>query len=556
VAALPNDSTPWVMACAVTEDGRRAVSGYWDGTLRVWDVEASRCLITIAGHAEDVRHCAISPDGRRVFSTSSDKTLKAWSVDTGECLAILEGHTDWVNGCEVLGEGRQVLSASADKTLKLWDVDTRRCLATFEGHEGSVNACAVIGDGRRVVSASEDGTLKVWDVRTRGCLATLRGHAGGVNGCAVMEGGRRVVSVSDDGTLKVWDLETHHCLHGVRGVTGFLCVAAAADLVCAGDRFGNLWLLDIHPARVNLRESSAPPGSLAQAPRRSIELGIVIALAEELRVFQKLLTTRATVEREPRTGQYDYVFEHPATGARCVFTLLGEMGPESAILGTERLITRWAPRTLVMLGIAAGIHPDVKVGDVVVASQIDSYLDSARAQPGSHPGSFEFSLGGSVYRGDHEFITHVRNLEFAQPDAFARWNRACQESLAELLSEEARAELTRRRLIRPVPELLDVHLASGPVVGAAQEFSQWLRKSRDRNHKALDMESGGLMAAAFKRVEAGHTLVIRGISDYGDERKRDLDALGEGALRRYAMHNATALLWTLLEARMFPSRGE
>jgi WD40 repeat protein/nucleoside phosphorylase len=552
VAALPHESTPWVMACAVTADGRRAVSGDWDGTLRVWDVAQSRLLVTLTGHSEDVRHCALSLDGRRVFSASSDKTLKVWSVDTGECLATLEGHTDWVNGCAVIGEGQQVLSVSADKTMKLWDAGTGKCLATFEGHQASVNACAVMGEGRRVVSASEDGTLKVWDVRTRNCLSTLKGHTGGVNGCAVMNGGRRLVSVSDDGTLKVWEVEKHRCLDTVHGVTGFLCVEAAADLVCAGDRFGNLWLLDAAPAPVPVRATPAPPGGFLEIPGPPIELGIVIALKEELRVFQKLLPARTTVERDPRTGQYDYVFEHPATGARCVFTLLGDMGPEPAALATERLINRWAPRTLVMLGIAAGIHPDVKVGDVVVASQIDSYLDSARAQPGSHPGSFEFSLGGSVYRGDHELITHVRNLEFAVPDAFARWNRACQEHLAELLPEEARVELLRRQWVRPVPELLDVHLASGPVVGAAQEFTQWLRRSRDRNHKALDMESAGLMAAAFRRVEPGRTLVIRGISDYGDERKADLDARGEGALRRYAMHNATALLWTLLEAWRAP----
>jgi nucleoside phosphorylase len=284
-----------------------------------------------------------------------------------------------------------------------------------------------------------------------------------------------------------------------------------------------------------------------------VDVGIIIALAEELRVFQQQLPTRPTVEIDPRTGQHTYVFEHPATGAKCAFTLLGEMGPEAAILGTERLMTEWAPRTVVMLGIAAGIHHDVKVGDVVVANQIDSYLSLAKAQPGAHPGSFELFLGGSVYQGDYALVTRVRNLEFAAPEAFELWKKTCEEKLAKELKEPARAELVRKLLINPAPGLLDVHLASGPVVGAAQEFIQWLHKRRDRNCKALDMESSGLMEAALKRVEPGRTIVIRGISDYGDERKRELDALGQGALRRYAMHNATALLWTLLTAQVFPS---
>ena len=99
-------------------------------------------------------------------------------------------------------------------------------------------------------------------------------------------------------------------------------------------------------------------------------------------------------------------------------------------------------------------------------------------------------------------------------------------------------------------------LLPDPLVGAAQELTHWLRSSRDRNLKALDMESAGLVASAFKRVNPTRPLVLRGISDYGDERKATLDSLGEGSLRRLAMHNATALLWTLLRTRVLPRATE
>jgi WD40 repeat protein/nucleoside phosphorylase len=534
-----------VTTCAVLTDGGQVISGSCDKTLRVWDSQTGRTVALLEGHADWVSACSVAEVGRRVVSASRDGTLKVWNLETGQSLTSLEGHRGWVTACAMTEDGRRVISGSRDRTLRLWDLETGCSVATLDAPGGLVTACAVMGDGKRGISASADGTLKLWNLETGRALATFEEHEGQVTACVVTRDGRYLVSASKDRTLKLWDLQTRQCLHTIYGVGAFTAISLRKDVLCAGDELGNTWVLDLAPWEV--------PSAATTSART--DLGIIIALQEELRVFQKLLPVRTTAERDSRTGQYDYVFEHPDTGARCVFTLLGDMGPESAALGTERLISRWAPRTIVMLGIAAGIHPDVKVGDVVVASQIDSYLDSAKAQPGIQPGSFEFSLGGSVYRGDHEFITHVRNLEFAVPDAFANWNRSCQEHLAKLLSEEARADLTRRRLIRTVPELLDVHLASGPVVGAAQEFSQWLRKSRDRNHKALDMESAGLMAAAFKRVEPGHTLVIRGISDYGDERKRDLDALGDGALRDYAMHNATALLWTLLEARMLPSHG-
>jgi nucleoside phosphorylase len=206
-----------------------------------------------------------------------------------------------------------------------------------------------------------------------------------------------------------------------------------------------------------------------------------------------------------------------------------------------------------MLGIAAGSHSDVRVGDVVIASQVDNYLDSAKAQPGQAPGAFEFSLGGKAYQADFDFLTQVRNFEFVQLQAFTHWHQASARDLTELVpKEKVRTALVEKGLVRGTPSMMDAHLASGPVVGAAQQFTEWLRKSRDRNLKALEMESAGLMDAAMKRVEPARTLIIRGISDYGDQRKKQLDKVGEGALRRYAMRNATRLLFQLMETGVLP----
>jgi hypothetical protein len=66
------------------------------------------------------------------------------------------------------------------------------------------------------------------------------------------------------------------------------------------------------------------------------------------------------------------------------------------------------------------------------------------------------------------------------------------------------------------------------------------------------MEAAGFMAAIHEETSAQRTLVPRAISDYGDERKQELDAVEEGAFRRYAMRNAIQFLWRLFEAGILP----
>ena len=50
------------------------------------------------GHTDSVLAVALSGDGRHAVSGSHDNTVRAWDVEGGRCVATLEGHTDEVNG--------------------------------------------------------------------------------------------------------------------------------------------------------------------------------------------------------------------------------------------------------------------------------------------------------------------------------------------------------------------------------------------------------------------------------------------------------------------------
>ncbi|MDQ0291579.1 TIR domain-containing protein [Oligosphaera ethanolica] len=209
----------WVGSVSVSLDGRRAVSGSVDKTVRVWDLETGACLRTLEGHTEQVASVSVSLDGRRAVSGSWDETVRVWDLETGACLLTLEGHTEPVASVSVSPDGRRAVSGSWDETVRVWDLETGACLRTLEGHTEQVASVSVSLDGRRAVSGSWDETVRVWDLETGACLRTLEGHTEQVASVSVSLDGRRAVSGSRDHTVRVWDLETGACLRTLEGHT-------------------------------------------------------------------------------------------------------------------------------------------------------------------------------------------------------------------------------------------------------------------------------------------------------------------------------------------------
>ena len=57
---------------ALTADGKRAVSGSSDYTLRVWDLEGNQPPRVLEGHTDVVTAVALTADGKRAVSGSYD----------------------------------------------------------------------------------------------------------------------------------------------------------------------------------------------------------------------------------------------------------------------------------------------------------------------------------------------------------------------------------------------------------------------------------------------------------------------------------------------------
>jgi WD40 repeat protein len=280
----------WVFSVCSSRDGRYALSGSADGTLKFWEVHGGRCLRTFEGHTGWVTSVGLSADGGLALSGGADRTLRLWETATGRCLHTLEGHTNWVLAVALSADGRQALSAGGDglfkrwdaaagtcqgnlaghggpvlavswgadgcyalsggrdKTLLLWEVAGGECLRHFTGHDDKVLAVALSPDGGRALSGGADRTVRLWDTATGTGLGTFEGHQGGVTSVCFSAGGSYALSGSEDRTVKLWHLVTGRCLATLEGHAGTVhsvCLAAGGCCVlsASADKTLALWRL-------------------------------------------------------------------------------------------------------------------------------------------------------------------------------------------------------------------------------------------------------------------------------------------------------------------------
>lgn len=151
-----------VLCVATTGDGRRVVSGSFDGSLAIWDASDLKLLAKLPAHRHQINQIAIDPAGAIVATTSLDSTVRLWDLADGHELATLPcERPSW--GVAFSADGR-TLATSHDmgepgtSHLQLWNVATRREL--FRLPAPAVrrwNALRFSADGDRLYATGGDG---------------------------------------------------------------------------------------------------------------------------------------------------------------------------------------------------------------------------------------------------------------------------------------------------------------------------------------------------------------------------------------------------------------
>ncbi|MBI2929390.1 MAG: protein kinase, partial [Verrucomicrobia bacterium] len=205
-------------------DGRFLAAGYWDGTLKIWELESGRSATEVQAHECCLRGLSISPDGTQLASTG-DQMVKIWRISriqnaapALELLAAFKGHLGVVYDVKFSPDGQTLATASYDGTARLWPV-----LPKPEGGDELPEACLPIWfapDGRTLATLNNDRTVQFWDVTTLRPASSpleITRQADLAGAAAISSDGKTLAVGLKNGVVELWDLTTRHRMKVLKG---------------------------------------------------------------------------------------------------------------------------------------------------------------------------------------------------------------------------------------------------------------------------------------------------------------------------------------------------
>jgi WD40 repeat protein len=186
-----------------------SVHGFWDGTIRLWDVATGKEIRRLSGNRADGYAFALSADGRTAALGGENRTVRLWDVPSGKPLHAELGYQGRVERIECSPDGKLLAVASSDRVVRLWDMATRKEMRQLRGYRFGICGLAFAPDGKMLASVGyQDGLVHLWDVATgaRGREFRLPEQPSKVAVCFSADG--KLIACGGAQAVLVWETAT------------------------------------------------------------------------------------------------------------------------------------------------------------------------------------------------------------------------------------------------------------------------------------------------------------------------------------------------------------
>ena len=146
-----------VTACEFASTDSEIACGNQSGTVRLFDINALKCVATFPVHRCEVTAVAFNPlDNGMMFSVGCDGVMHVLAANSDKPVASIPAHEGPARCVSVSFDGRFVATGGDDKCVKVFDMKMGKHVGVLKSHDGAVSAVEFSPNGDILASGGAD----------------------------------------------------------------------------------------------------------------------------------------------------------------------------------------------------------------------------------------------------------------------------------------------------------------------------------------------------------------------------------------------------------------
>lgn len=249
-----------ITSLAMSLDGKWAVTGSFDASLKIWEIDTGRCIRTFTGLSSAIQAVWIDPQHRFILSLIQGGTIQLWNIDllcneiqktkapiqiclihSSEEVAQRQFDLDvliadakkavnrnhYAEAIQLIQQAKKIdgwAAVRSDLNMSEWigrhayrkSLEEVVSTATFQGHDELISTVELSYDGNLGLTAGRDQVIRLWAFPKRQCLQELNGHFDWIRSVDMTLDARFAVSGSWDQTVRIWNLSNGNQIRNLK----------------------------------------------------------------------------------------------------------------------------------------------------------------------------------------------------------------------------------------------------------------------------------------------------------------------------------------------------
>jgi WD40 repeat protein len=206
-------SSDTVFGGALSADGKQAVVGCTDNTVRAFDTANGKELYKIASHENWPLAIVFGVDSKRVVSVGRDRAAKLIDASAGQFLEnVNQLHTE-LSAVARHPKTDEIVVGGDDRIPYLYKMDRPRNMKVgeeatlvrkLEPQDGAIFALDWSPDGKRIAVAGAGSSVNIYDAESGDRVAACKGHQAGIYAVAFSPDSANLAAGGFDGQVRLY----------------------------------------------------------------------------------------------------------------------------------------------------------------------------------------------------------------------------------------------------------------------------------------------------------------------------------------------------------------